>query len=87
MDWTTIVIAQNDEKEGQNQDRGNVMWKYLNAYLRDEEGQTSTEYVLLLVVVALLVMKFRDKATSGIENVTTSVFNKANDMAEELGRY
>lgn len=63
------------------------MWKYLVAYLRDEEGQTSTEYVLLLVVVALLVMKFRDKASAGIEKVTSSVFDKANSMAEELGKY
>lgn len=30
------------------------------AYLKDETGQTSTEYILLVAVVAAIVMKFRE---------------------------
>jgi Flp pilus assembly pilin Flp len=29
------------------------------AYLKDETGQTSTEYILLVAVVAMIVIKFK----------------------------
>jgi Flp pilus assembly pilin Flp len=35
----------------------------LVAYFRDERGQTSTEYILLVAVVATLVFKFKDAIT------------------------
>jgi pilus assembly protein Flp/PilA len=31
------------------------------AYLKDESGQTSTEYILLVAVAAAIVIKFKDK--------------------------
>lgn len=34
----------------------------LVAYFKDEAGQTSTEYILLVAVVAAIVFKFRDTA-------------------------
>ncbi|HXH31630.1 MAG TPA: hypothetical protein VNJ01_12520 [Bacteriovoracaceae bacterium] len=33
------------------------------AYLKDETGQTSTEYILLVAVVATIVFKFKDAIT------------------------
>ena len=33
------------------------------AYLRDESGQTSTEYILLVAVAAAIVIKFKGKIT------------------------
>jgi Flp pilus assembly pilin Flp len=33
------------------------------AYLRDEQGQTSTEYILLVAVVATIVFKFKEEIT------------------------
>ena len=33
------------------------------AYLKDESGQTSTEYILLVAVVATIVFKFKDAIT------------------------
>jgi len=33
------------------------------AYLKDERGQTSTEYILLVAVVATIVFKFKDAIT------------------------
>ena len=33
------------------------------AYLRDETGQTSTEYILLVAVVATIVIKFKGAIT------------------------
>lgn len=34
------------------------------AYLRDESGQTSTEYILLVAVVAGIVIKFKGVITA-----------------------
>lgn len=47
------------------------------SYLKDEEGQTSTEYILLVAVVALIVFKFKSVATKRLEALTEGVFNKA----------
>jgi pilus assembly protein Flp/PilA len=33
------------------------------AYLKDETGQTSTEYILLVAVVATIVLKFKSAIT------------------------
>lgn len=38
----------------------------LVAYLKDETGQTSTEYILLVAVVAAIVFKFRSAAMTAL---------------------
>ena len=43
-------------------------------YLRDENGQTSTEYILLLAVVALIVIKFKSAAIPKLEELTSGIF-------------
>lgn len=48
------------------------------AYLRDDSGQTSTEYILLVAVVAIIVFKFKNKATEQLGNLTDSIFSQAN---------
>lgn len=59
--------------------------KRLMAYLKDESGQTSTEYILLVAVVAMIIFKFKGKMDSGLSNVTNTVFGKANDLANKIG--
>lgn len=54
------------------------------AYLKDEEGQTSTEYILLVAVVALIVFKFKEKATTELDKITGQVFNKASGFVDEI---
>ena len=54
--------------------------KLLLDFLKNEEGQTSTEYIMLLAVVALLVMKFKDVASSRLQAITGSVFDKADGI-------
>jgi Flp pilus assembly pilin Flp len=36
------------------------------AYLKDESGQTSTEYILLVAVAAAIVIKFKGAITKGL---------------------
>ena len=54
------------------------------AYLRDEEGQTSTEYILLVAVVALIVFKFKGTAERELNNITEGVFSGANNWVQEI---
>ncbi|MGB0453618.1 MAG: Flp family type IVb pilin [Bacteriovoracaceae bacterium] len=54
------------------------------SFLRDEDGQTSTEYILLVAVVAMIVIKFREKLGKQLENITDSVFDKTNSFVDEL---
>ena len=52
------------------------------AFLKDESGQTSTEYILLVAVVAMIVLKFKNVATGKLDELTSNVFSKANSIIE-----
>lgn len=54
------------------------------AYLKDEEGQTSTEYILLVAVVALIVFKFKNVASEKLTSITNSVFGQAEGWVQDL---
>ena len=53
------------------------MWNEIIAYLKDEEGQTSTEYILLVAVVAAVIFKFRSILDDKLTGLVNKVFNKA----------
>ena len=53
-------------------------------FLKDEDGQTSTEYILLVAVVALIVFKFKDIALKRLMSLTGKVFDGADKMADEI---
>jgi pilus assembly protein Flp/PilA len=59
--------------------------KALKAYLKDESGQTSTEYILLVAVVAMIIFKFKGKMDAGLSGITEKVFQQAGDMAGKIG--
>jgi pilus assembly protein Flp/PilA len=54
------------------------------AYLKDESGQTSTEYILLVAVVAMIVFKFKQTAGEKLDTLTKSVFGKADEMVQGI---
>ncbi len=35
--------------------------KFLRAFIREESGQSTTEYILILAVVVMIAMKFKDQ--------------------------
>lgn len=51
-------------------------------YLDDESGQTSTEYILLLAVVAAVIYKFKGAFSAKMESIIKEVFesNKFDDI-------
>ncbi len=57
-----------------------VFWEYL----KDENGQTSTEYILLVAVVAMIVFKFKEQAGGKLTNIVDKVFGKADTMVENI---
>ena len=54
------------------------MFSKVIEFLKDEDGQTSTEYILLVAVVALIVFKFKKTAQSELTKLSEGVFQKAN---------
>lgn len=60
------------------------MKQKLIAYLKDESGQTSTEYILLVAVAAAIVIKFKGAITKqlmgedGSSGVLGNVFEGVN---------
>lgn len=54
------------------------------SFLKDENGQTSTEYILLVAVVAIVIMKFKNKLLTGLENLTDGVFSQADGLVDEI---
>ena len=57
----------------------------LIAYFKDESGQTSTEYILLVAVVAMIIFKLKGTMSKGLEGVTETVFGQATRLANEIG--
>nr|BDT26719.1 Flp family type IVb pilin [Bacteriovorax sp. HI3] len=58
--------------------------KKLIAYLKDESGQTSTEYILLVAVVAMIIFKFKKTGGDALDGLTTKVFGKASSMVDGI---
>ncbi len=60
------------------------MKKELIAFLKDEEGQTSTEYILLVAVVAAVIFKFRKSLEDNLTGLIDGVFGKSQDILKDL---
>jgi pilus assembly protein Flp/PilA len=52
-------------------------------YLKDEDGQTSTEYILLVAVVAMVIFKFRDQLQQNLVKLVDDVFAKSGNILNE----
>lgn len=53
-------------------------------FLRDENGQTSTEYILLVAVVAVIIFKFKDTLQSKLTGLIDKVFGKSDELLQGL---
>jgi pilus assembly protein Flp/PilA len=42
-------------------------------FLTDEEGQSTTEYILILAVVVMIAMKFKNQIGSRIDSATSQI--------------
>jgi pilus assembly protein Flp/PilA len=53
-------------------------------FLKDESGQTSTEYILLVAVVAVVIYKFKGVLQSRLESLVGNVFDKGDDILNDI---
>jgi len=60
------------------------MKNLITKFLKDESGQTSTEYILLVAVVAVLVFKFKSVAVTKLDELTNQTFNKGSAILEDI---
>lgn len=56
----------------------------VKSYWQDEEGQTSLEYVLLLVVVVAIIVKFGKGMQGKIGPLVENVFQDATDLRNTI---
>ena len=63
-------------------DRRNFVINEFFNYLKDEDGQTSTEYILLVAVVAAIIFKFRGVLEEKLMGLVGSVFNKTDSLLQ-----
>jgi pilus assembly protein Flp/PilA len=57
------------------------------AFLKDESGQTSTEYILLVAVVAFVIFKFKDVLNEklvGENGMVNKVFGRADSLLDAM---
>lgn len=52
------------------------MKKALLAYFNDEEGQTTLEYALIVIVVVAILVQLQEKMTDGVGGLIDGVFNQ-----------
>lgn len=57
---------------------------HLRAFWRDEEGQSTTEYILILAAVVLMARKFSGKLNDIITNLTGKLDQNVSDTMNEL---
>jgi pilus assembly protein Flp/PilA len=61
-----------------------MLQQFVN-YLKDEDGQTSTEYILLVAVVAVIILKFKGVLQTKLEGLIGKVFDGVgNNIESEL---
>jgi len=53
-------------------------------FLKDESGQTSTEYILLVAVVAVVIYKFKDVLQTRLQSLVGNVFDKGDDILNDI---
>jgi Flp pilus assembly pilin Flp len=54
---------------------------FLNKFAKDESGQGTAEYVLLLAIVIALVAMFRNKIRTAFESQTNAVSSGISDFS------
>jgi len=63
------------------------MKKHIVGFLKDESGQTSTEYILLVAVVAFIIFKFKgvlEEKLVGPNGLVGKVFQNADGLLQDL---
>jgi len=47
--------------------------EFFSRFMNDEEGQSTTEYILILAVVVMIAMKFKSSIGAKLETATNTI--------------
>lgn len=60
------------------------MMRKLKLFIRDETGQTTTEYILILAVAVMIAMKFKGAIGDKIKNIADGLGGKIENTINEI---
>jgi len=55
------------------------------SFLRDEEGQSTTEYILMLAVAVMIAMKFKSAILPKVDDMTKGIGNNIQSAIDSSG--
>ena len=56
----------------------------LKKFMMDESGQSTTEYILILAVVVMIAMKFREKFKARLESTVDALGAKIGETTNDI---
>lgn len=59
------------------------MMVQLKNFVKDESGQTTTEYILILAVIVTIFMQFRKKLIGILNKIFGELESETNDLIQE----
>lgn len=62
---------------------GRIAKRVVHKMIRDERGQSTAEYILMLSVVVLIALRFKKAFTSKIADLSNKIFGKMNEAIDE----
>jgi Flp pilus assembly pilin Flp len=62
------------------EDKEELMWNQLKELLKDEEGLTTVEIILILVVLIALVLIFKEQMTEIVNNIFKTITSQSNKI-------
>lgn len=57
--------------------------KLLSQLMKDERGQSTTEYILMLAIVVMIAMKFRESFLGKLEGIIGRVGSNIDKVVDE----
>lgn len=56
------------------------MWSKLKSFIKDEQGVTTVEIILVLVVLIALVLIFKEQMTEIVNNIFKTITSQSNKV-------
>lgn len=56
------------------------MWSKLKSFMKDEQGVTTVEIILVLVVLIALVLIFKEQMTEIVNNIFKTITSQSNKV-------
>lgn len=85
-DWNQVKNKDKNEDKNEDKEKGGyIMWNQLlfrmrYGFLKQEDGITTVELILVLVVLIAVVLIFKDKITELVNDIFETITSSAGDV-------